>query len=249
MDTVHIGTSGWMYKTWRHSFYEDQPVRTWLGQIDQKLGAVEIDGTFYRQQKKETFEKWAAQVSERFCFAIRGHRYVTHNRKLLEVEESIQKVKEPAEGLGSKLGAVLWQLPPFLKKDIERLKVFGEQLQIWSDVWHVMEFRHTSWFDDETAKVLERANLVNCISDAGRFERWDAVTAKAVYVRLHGRPRTYADSYSDRELAHWAKKIHRWREEHREVFVFFDNDIEGVAPQNALTLIDKVQKHFSRRSA
>ena len=230
-----------MYPRWRHSFYEDQPTRTWLHQIDEKLGAVEVDGTFYRQQKKETFEKWANQVSKDFRFAIRGHRYITHNRKLLNVTDSIKRVKDPALGLDDKLGAVLWQLPPFLKKDLDRLKIFGDELDIWRDVWHVMEFRHTSWFDDETAQTLEKCGFVNCISDAGRFERWDAVTAKAVYVRLHGKPRTYADSYSSHELATWAKKIEKWTSEKREVFVFFDNDIEGAAPQNALTLLDKLR--------
>jgi len=238
---AYIGTSGWMYKSWRHSFYEDAPQRTWLKQIDDKLGAVEIDGTFYRQQKKETFERWASQVSAEFRFAIRGHRYITHNKKLLDVAESVQKVKEPALGLGNKLGAVLWQLPPFLRKDLDRLKAFAETLDEWRDPWHVMEFRHTSWFDEETAKVLEQNKLVNCVSDAGKFERWDAVTAKCVYIRLHGKPRTYADSYSNHELAQWAKKIETWLDEKREVYVFFDNDIEGAAPQNALTLLNKIQ--------
>jgi uncharacterized protein YecE (DUF72 family) len=245
---IHIGTSGWMYKSWRHSFYEGQPTRTWLHQIDEKLGSVEVDGTFYRQQKLETFEKWASQVSSEFRFAIRGHRYVTHNLKLLNVEESIRRVREPALGLGSKLSAVLWQLPPFLRKDTDRLKAFGEQLQLWSEVWHVLEFRHPSWFDEGTAKVLEEYKLVNCISDAGRFERWDAVTAGAVYVRLHGKPRTYADSYSPTALGGWAKKVRQWSEEGKEVFVFFDNDIEGAAPENARSLIELVGSPRSRVS-
>jgi len=245
---AYVGTSGWMYKSWRHSFYEDQPTRTWLQQIDRKLGCVEIDGTFYRQQKKETFEKWAAQVSDEFRFAIRGHRYVTHNRKLLDVGDSVTRVREPALGLGKKLAAVLWQLPPFMRKNIDRLESFASTLVRWNDVWHVMEFRHTSWFDEETAKTLERCGLVNCISDAGKFERWDAVTAKAVYVRLHGKPRTYADSYSNKELSEWAKKIHKWNGEDRDVFVFFDNDIEGAAPQNALTLLEKIQSPKHRIS-
>src|SRR5438067_7444512 len=100
---VHIGTCGWMYRNWKHSWYEDRPVRTWLSYIDERLGAVELDGAFYRQQKKETFENWASQVSEDFSFALRGHRYITHRKRLKGVSESIQKVKEPAQGLGDKL--------------------------------------------------------------------------------------------------------------------------------------------------
>lgn len=225
-----------MYSAWKHSWYEGRPTKSWLGFIDDKLGAVELDGAFYRQQKKETFEKWSSQVSDEFCFTLRGHRYITHRKRLHDVAASIEKVREPALGLEKKLKAVLWQLPPFMKKDVQRLAEFGEQLEKWSGVWHVMEFRHPSWFDEEIEKLLSEFKLVNCISDAGSFERWDAVTAMAVYVRLHGRPQTYADSYTDKELEDWAGKSRRWSRQGREVFVFFDNDIHGAAPWNALKL-------------
>lgn len=225
-----------MYPRWKESWYEGRPAKSWLGYIDQQLGAVELDGAFYRQQKKETFEKWASQVSSDFCFALRGHRYITHRKRLHDVADSIEKVKAPAQGLGDKLKAVLWQLPPFMKKDPERLVEFGKQLSAWNDVWHVLEFRHPSWFDHEVEETLKDFNLVNCISDAGKFDRWDAVTAKAVYVRLHGKPQTYASSYSDKQLTEWAEKVQAWRRQHREVFVFFDNDINAAAPWNALKL-------------
>jgi uncharacterized protein YecE (DUF72 family) len=238
---VHIGTCGWMYKNWRELFYEDLPPRTWLGQIDEKFGCVEIDAAFYRQQKAETFAKWASQVSPQFSFALRGHRYITHNRKLKDVRESVLRVKEPAMGLGKKLSAVLWQTPPAFKKNLDRLKSFAEELEEWRDVWHVMEFRHESWFDAETAKAMEACKLVNCISDAGKFKRWDAVTAGAVYVRLHGKPRTYVDSYSSRQLGNWAKKICSWRKQGKEVYVFFDNDVEVAAPRNAASLKQMVE--------
>ncbi|MEA2552612.1 MAG: hypothetical protein QOJ65_788 [Fimbriimonadaceae bacterium] len=245
---AYMGTSGWVYPAWKLSWYEGRPARTWLGYIDEKLGAVEVDGTFYRQQKKETFEKWASQVSPDFKFAIRGHRYITHRKKLLDVADSVQRVKEPALGLGNKLGAVLWQLPPFMKKNADRLRTFAEQLQTWPGVWHVMEFRNTSWFDKEIAGILEEFNLVNCISDAGSFERWDAVTADAVYVRLHGKPNTYWDWYTEDELADWGKKVTNWTREGREVYVYFDNDAQGAAPWNALKLNEIVGGVGSRVS-
>lgn len=236
MAALYIGTCGWMYPSWRHDWYEDRPSKTWLGYIDEKLGAVELDGAFYRQQKKETFEKWASQVSDDFCFALRGHRFITHSKRLKDVSESIKRVREPALGLGNKLKAVLWQLPPSMKKDAARLADFGRQLAEWREVTQVVEFRHTSWFDEEIEKVMKDYDLVNCISDAGKFERWDAVTGKAVYVRLHGRPQTYLSSYSHKELESWAQKVKEWRRQRREVFVFFDNDIKGAAPWNAFDL-------------
>lgn len=225
-----------MYRGWKSSWYESRPAKTWLAYMDEKLGSVEVDGTFYRQQSRETFEKWGSQVSLDFCFAIRGHRYVTHRKKLLDVSDSIQRVKEPAEGLGAKLRAVLWQLPPFMRKNVDRLRSFGQEIRAWPGVWHVIEFRHDSWFDSEVERVMEEFGMVNCISDAGSFPKWEAVTAPAVYVRLHGKPNTYWDWYSDEELREWAQKVRAWCDQNYEVFAFFDNDAQGAAPWNACKL-------------
>jgi uncharacterized protein YecE (DUF72 family) len=243
MARAFIGTSGWQYKPWKHYFYEGRSEKEWLEFAASKFTALEADGTFYRLQKKETFEKWAQRTPADFRFAIRGHRYTTHQKKLTDPVATIDKQKEPATGLGDKLGVVLWQLPPFFKKNMARMRAFAEALdQTWPETRHAMEFRHTSWFDQEVADLLAEFNLANTISDAGKWPRWDAVTADLVYVRLHGKPHTYWSGYEDPELDEWAAKVETWLREGRDVHVYFDNDAQIRAPWDALGLLQRVRK-------
>jgi uncharacterized protein YecE (DUF72 family) len=239
---LRIGTSGWMYDAWKNGFYAGISKRLWLSHISRRLNAVEIDATFYRQQKPETFEKWATQVPEDFRFAVRGHRYVSHNKKLLDVSSALHKVKEQSEGLGHKLGPILWQVPPFMRINVKRVRSFGEELRdAWPGARHVLEFRHESWFVPEIADTLSEFGVANCISDSGTWPRWDAVTADLVYVRLHGRPYTYSSQYDDRALASWAELARQWLSEGREVHFYFDNDSQGHAPFDAMRLTEMLQ--------
>src|SRR5207249_6302931 len=114
---AYIGTSGWNYKSWRKDFYGDTPQNRWLRFCSQRFTGIEVNDTFYRLQEKSTFEKWRDQTPETFRFAIKGHRYVTHNKKLLDVKESVIRCRESASPVGKRLAAVVWQLPAFLKKD------------------------------------------------------------------------------------------------------------------------------------
>lgn len=230
-----------MYDAWKEGFYGKRPKRTWLNYIGECMTGVEVDATFYRQQKRETYERWASEVPPDFKFAVRGHRYISHRKKLVEPEEPLKRVREQAEGLGPKLGVMLWQLPPFMRVNVERLRSFGEALQSWTTTRHAMEFRHESWFTDEVAGVLSQYNLANTISDAGSFPIWQAVTTDFVYVRLHGNPYTYASRYEDPALDWWAIKIRQWLEERRTVHVYFDNDAHGHAPHDALRLLDRLR--------
>ena len=131
---------------------------------------------------------------------------------------------------------VLWQLPRLLKKDLPRLKGFIDALQQWHEVHHCIEFRHASWFDDETADSLAQEGITVCLSDAETWPMWDRVTSNLVYIRLHGHARTYASSYRESELAYWAERIAQWFRQDKEVHVYFDNDAECAAPFNALAL-------------
>src|SRR4051812_37335623 len=128
---AYIGTSGWNYKSWRNSFYGDTPQKQWLGFCAERFSAIEVNGTFYRLQPKSTFEKWRDQTPNDFAFAIKGHRYVTHNKKLLDVEEPVLRCRDPALALGDRLVAVVWQLPAFFKKNVQRLETFLEILEQW----------------------------------------------------------------------------------------------------------------------
>jgi uncharacterized protein YecE (DUF72 family) len=237
---AYIGTSGWNYKSWRDGFYGDTPQKQWLRFCAERFTAIEVNGTFYRLQAKSTFEKWRDHTPERFRFAIKGHRYITHNKKLLDVDESVIRCRESASPLGNRLAAVVWQLPAFLKKNTERLDKFLDALRQWKSTRHAIEFRHKSWFDDETTERLGRHAVAVCMSDAPDWPMWEEVTTDLVYIRLHGHTRKYASSYSKHSLKKWAARICGWLDENRVVHAYFDNDAEGAAPKNALTLVEMV---------
>lgn len=234
---LYIGTSGWSYAGWRNQFYANIPRSRWLQFCAQHFTGLEVNASFYRLQRKETFARWKEQTPDTFRFAIKGNRYLTHNKKLNTPHASIIKEKERAEGLGDKLAVVLWQLPPRFKKNIARLENFVAALRVWPEARHCIEFRHPSWFAPDTAACLIENHVAVCQSDAADWQLWPMVTTDLVYVRLHGRRITYASNYTASELQGWAVKLRRWLDEEREVHVYFDNDAEGAAPYNALHLI------------
>lgn len=236
MSRCYIGTSGWSYRHWCDGFYRGIPHKDWLKFYTQHFSALEINASFYRLQTPETFLHWAEQTPPGFRFALKANRYLTHNKKLLDPEASVRIEKQHAAVLGEKLAVVLWQLPGGLKRDLPRLKNFVGVLRQWQDVRHAIEFRHPSWFDDETAECLALANIAVCQSDAEAWPIWALVTADFVYLRLHGHTRTYVSSYSDQELAAWAARIAGWLAQGKDVHVYFDNDAECAAPFNALAL-------------
>jgi uncharacterized protein YecE (DUF72 family) len=236
---AYIGTSGWNYKSWRNGFYGDTPQKRWLRFCAERFSAIEVNGTFYRLQEKSIFKKWRDETPTGFPFAIKGHRYVTHNKKLLDIGEAVIRCRESASPLGERLAAVVWQLPAFLKKNFGRLEQFLEEdLEHWKSTRHAIEFRHKSWFDNEIAECLERHKVAVCMSDAPDWPMWDRVTTDLVYIRLHGHTRKYASSYSKAALEKWAMRIRHWLGQKRGVHVYFDNDAEGAAPRNALTLLE-----------
>ncbi|MFQ6023405.1 MAG: DUF72 domain-containing protein [Acidiferrobacterales bacterium] len=239
---AYIGTSGWNYEAWKDNFYHGVRRKDWLRFCAEHFTGIEVNATFYRLQEKRTFERWRDETPEHFRFAIKGNRFLTHNKKLNEPLASIRLDRERAQSLGDKLAAVVWQMPAQLRKNMEKLRVFALALQRWPDTRHALEFRHISWFDEEVADCLRAHQLAVCISDAADWPMWDAVTTDMVYVRLHGHTRTYASAYSAASLKNWARRIRAWLKEGRGVHVYFDNDAEGAAPSDALRLIHLVDR-------
>lgn len=231
-----IGTSGWVYAGWREHLYEKAPVRRWLEIASRTFSALEVNGSFYTQIKRETYERWCAETPDDFRFAIKGHRFVTHYKRLRDCRDSVILLRDQASGLGDKLAAVVWQLPSNFAANIERLDDFLRALTAWRRVAHAIEFRHRSWFVPEVAERLRDANVSVCMSDAPDFPLWREVTSSLVYVRLHGHTRKYASSYSAASLRRWRDDIAAWIAEGRDVHVYFDNDAEGAAVHNAKTL-------------
>lgn len=234
---IWVGTSGWSYPEWRESFYAGVTRKDWLRHYARHFPAVEINATFYRMQQPATFARWRDETPPDFRFAIKANRYLTHIRTMRDPEPAVRVERECSAGLGEKLAVVLWQLPASLARTMDRLRHFAEVVSDWREVRHVLEFRHPSWFDEAVADCLRAHRLAVCLSDAADWPLWDAVTTDLVYVRLHGRPRTYASAYSPEQIDGWATRARAWLAEGRQVQVYFDNTAEGNAPRDALRLL------------
>lgn len=230
---IFIGTSGWNYDHWKGVFYPDNcPKRKWLEFYTGKFGTVEVNATFYRTMKPQTFENWRLNTPDGFLWAVKANRFITHVRKLRNTQESLAIFFESLQPLSEKLGPVLFQLPPSLTFDPEVFAAFCGQLP--QDKKIVIEARHASWLEKEPQAALKRHNIAWCMSDtAGRYPYLEAVTSDFIYVRLHGSRKLYASEYTADELERWKKKIHHWG---LETYVYFDNDASGYAPKNALSL-------------
>lgn len=238
---LFIGASGWNYDHWKEPFYAGVKQKDWLRHYSAQFNAVEINATFYRLQDKKTFERWYNDTPADFHFAIKGNRFLTHNKKLADPRESITLERKRSLGLGAKLAVVIWQLPGTFHKNIDRLHTFAKALHHWGEARHAIEFRHPSWFDDEVADCLSEYSIANCQPDAADWPMWHAVTTNLVYVRLHGHTRTYTSTYRKSVLEKWATDAQKWIKAERSVHIYFDNDAKGVAPKNAKSLMKMVR--------
>lgn len=217
-------------------------MKRWLEHASSTFATLEINGSFYVQIRPETYRRWRSETPDDFVFSLKAHRYVTHYKRLREVEGSVERLRDQASALGDKLACVLWQLPAQMRADERRLEDFlGVLGARWPAVRHALEPRHASWFTPRVARNLAEAEVAVAQSDAPDFPLWDAVTADFVYVRLHGHTRKYASSYSAASLRRWANAARRWARSGRDVYVYFDNDAEGAAVENALALADLVR--------
>jgi len=244
-----VGTSGWVYKSWRQHLYEGIPLKRWLQHASRTFETLEINGSFYSQIKPDTYRRWRDETPPEFRFSLKGHRFVTHYKRLLDVDRSIALLRDQAIGLGDKLACVIWQLPAHLEGDPRRLERFLVSLQAWPEARHAIELRHRSWFTDEVAALLAASRVASCMGDAPDFPLWRAVTTDVVYARLHGHTRKYASSYSLPHLRRWADDAERWNAEGRDVYIYFDNDAEGAAVRDAITLRAELDARAARPAA
>ena len=232
---LFVGCSGWNYKDWKGKFYpEDIPKKDWLEYYMSVFNTVEVNATFYRLPKDSTLEKWKKSAYRiDFNFTLKGSRYVTHMKKLNEPEESIEKFEDAAAVMKTKLGCVLWQLPPSLHRDDQKLVEFCKALK--GSNKNVIEFRHESWFDEEVYSILDKHKVSFCSISTPEFPEELILTGKVAYVRFHGKGKKWYDyDYSVDELKAWKKKIEDCGAD--EVYVYFNNDIGANAPKNARQL-------------
>jgi uncharacterized protein YecE (DUF72 family) len=233
---VRIGCSGWNYAHWRERVYpKGLPQRRWLEHYATLFETVEVNNTFYRLPRREAVASWVEQSPAGFVFAVKASRYLTHVKRLRDMEEGVARFYERIEPLvrSPKLGPVLWQLPPTFRRDDERLAGALRQLPAGR---HCFEFRHESWFVPETYARLREHGAALVIGD--HPERpWQAheLTADWTFVRFHHGRRGRNGNYSERELDEWAERIDSWRRR-VVVFAYFNNDWEGYAVRNGLGL-------------
>lgn len=234
MATMRLGTSGWVYLHWRGLFYPPHlHPRLWLGLYSDSFDSVEINSTFYRLPRPETFAAWAAHTPEGFLFAVKANRFLTHRKKLKDAEAALGEFLARARLLGSKLGPILFQLPPQWGPDLPRFESFLRGLP--AGCTYVFEFRDQRWLDETVFRVMERFGVVHCIHDMRPLRVPLRVTAGAVYLRFHGDP-THAGDYPEAALALWAERINRWLSRDLDVYVYFNNDVGGFALKNADSL-------------
>jgi len=221
--TVHVGTSGYNYEAWRGSFYpEDLSSKKMLAYYAEQFDTVEINYSFYRKPTVKILEGWAAQVPERFRFALKAWQRITHQKRLRESGELVEGFVDAARTLGPRLAPVLYQLPPNLKADLPLLRDFLQQLP--RDLRAAFEFRHQSWFTDETYAVLRNAGAALCIAESEELATPAVQTAEFGYLRLR-RP-----DYDSAALSKWAEFVKTYT---GEVFVYFKHEDSAAGTEYA----------------
>jgi uncharacterized protein YecE (DUF72 family) len=269
--TVRIGISGWRYPPWRGVFYPPGlPQARELHYASRRFDTIEINGSFYSLQRPSSYRRWYDDTPDDFVFAVKGGRFLTHNKKLRDCRAPLANFfASGVLALEEKLGPILWQLPPRLSFDARRLEEFfailprttlaaaelarrhdrrlrhGAYLHVRADrpLRYALEVRHASFCDPAFLRLLRRARIALCVADsAGRWPYIEAVTADFAYVRLHGNKRLYVSGYDRAALDAWAARVAAWRTQRRDVYVYFDNDVTVRAPFDALNLAARLGK-------
>jgi uncharacterized protein YecE (DUF72 family) len=270
MATIRIGISGWRYAPWRGVFYpKDLPQRSELWYASRKMQTIEINGSFYSLQRPEYFQEWHDQTPDDFLFAVKGPRFITHMKKLRDVETPLANfLASGVFNLRRKLGPVLWQFPPNFRYDRARMARFfdllprdtEEALRIARkrdyrlkgrarlaidakrDLRHAVEIRDDSFLDPSFMELLREHGIALVVAEtAGLWPLVFELTADFVYMRLHGDKSLYKSGYSDRSLERWATRIEAWAATERDVYCYFDNtDVKLRAPVDAQSLMRKL---------
>jgi uncharacterized protein YecE (DUF72 family) len=234
---VRIGTSGWHYDDWRGRFYPEKlPKNRWFEHYAQHFDTVEVNNTFYHLPKEQTMRNWHDKAPAHFLYAVKASRYITHVKKLNDPQESLQRFFNLADLLKRRLGPVLYQLPPNLHKDLEKLNAFIVSLPKRNHA--VFEFRHESWYDNETFDLMRERKVAFCVHDMTGKPSPRVVTGPTLYVRFHGPSGRYAGNYTTDMLTEWADWLNEQRRRVDAIYAYFNNDVEGHAIHNARTLRD-----------
>ena len=264
---VRIGISGWRYRPWRGVFYPPGlPQRRELEHASRRLRTIELNGSFYSLQRPASYLSWAAATPDDFLFAVKGGRFITHMKRLTDVEVPLANFLASGPlALGGRLGPVLWQLPATVGFDPQVVEQFLAMLprttaaaarlaqqhderldgRAWTTtdadrpLRHALEVRHPGFVDPRLTALARAYGVAVVVADtAGKWPLLLEPTAELVYVRLHGDTELYVSGYDPPALELWAGRIRRWADDGHEVVVYFDNDVKVRAPFDAMALAD-----------
>jgi uncharacterized protein YecE (DUF72 family) len=239
---VFIGTSGWTYDHWKGNFYPEQPPKNqWFNHYCRFFKTIEVNATFYRQFRSQTYENWYKQSPPEFRFTLKIPQIITHRKFLIDVGEDIRQFEDSALQLNEKLGLMLLQLAPQTPYDPNLL---AKTLSLFQQPDKVaVEFRDKKWFTEEIFALLKKFNSITCNIDSPQIQVLDLLTSHTAYFRMHGRNKWYNYDYSQNELENFRAKIADVVIKGAEkIFVFFNNDFNGFAPDNALKLTKILHK-------
>jgi uncharacterized protein YecE (DUF72 family) len=221
---IWVGTSGYNYPEWRGSFYPEKfAAAKMLPYYAERFPTVEINYTFYRAPNEKILQGWSQATPEAFKLTLKAPKRITHDARLKNSAEAVRQFLETAATLGPKLGALLFQLPPNLKKDVALFDAFLETFP--PKVCAAFEFRHPSWFDDEILTRLRARNLALCVSDSEKLSAPLEVTADYAYFRLRD------EGYTPEDIERWAARIRDKTDGCSDVFVYFKHEESGKGPE------------------
>jgi uncharacterized protein YecE (DUF72 family) len=223
---IWVGTSGYNYPEWKGSFYPEKlPAAKMLPYYAERLDTVEINYTYYRTPNEKILDGWSRATPERFKLTLKAPKRITHDARLRDCADHVRYFIDTAAKLGPKRGALLFQLPPSLKKDVALLDTFLEAFP--ADTCAAFEFRHGSWLSDEVYARLKAKNLALCVADSENFWTPTEITADYAYFRLRD------EGYTPEDLARWAQNIRDKTAGCKEVFVYFKHEEAGKGPEFA----------------
>ncbi len=226
----YIGCSGYYFDDWKEKFYPAGiPKTKWLSYYAQNFNTVEINNTFYKTPSEKTFTKWYNETPPDFLFTLKANKYITHTKKLKNVNPFVQNFYDAISPLQEKAGFILWQLPGNIHKNIEKIESFCKTLS--NEYENAIEFRHFSWFDEDIYNILSKYNVTLVIVSApGNLPAVDIKTTDTVYLRFHGKDNWYRSRYSQKDLEAWSKKANDLHPE--TLLAYFNNDYNAYSVEN-----------------
>jgi len=251
---VYIGTSGWSYN-WKNFYPSGVSSRKRLEYYSGQFPTAEVNYSFYRLPNQSTYEKWEAETPESFRFALKLSRYVTHIKRLKGIKKPLRDFFKRATCLGNKIGPILIQLPPSFKLDNNRLQYFLETADSvkeemnWQQLRFGFEARHPTWFEESDERndmltLLKEHNAAFVFAHSSRYPYPDdePVTADFVYLRLHGPEKLFGSPYKKEGLQPFAEKIKKWQNNDLMIYAYFNNDMNGYAPDDAKILYELIEQ-------